>query len=182
MRRGTLLSRVDRPRCCARRGPARQDRRASVIGQVPGFGNRRVRGAFTVADAWRERWRPASVRVFNRARLHAEDLRAGGRRARRKYDVELFVETLDSLEDQYDLLADLEAKQMVDVLVAQLDVLGLDRVKEMVPWMLRNAEGQNSPASSARNAIRSPRGFIAGCGKLRTRRASRGTETLPMGL
>ena len=64
---------------------------------------------------------------------------AGGRR--RKYDVELFVETLDSLEDQYDLLADLEAKQMVDVLVAHLDVLGLDKVKELVPWMLRNAEG-----------------------------------------
>ena len=29
-------------------------------------------------------------------------------------------------------LADLEAKQMVDVLVAHLDVLGLDRVKELL--------------------------------------------------
>ena len=85
--------------------------------------------------------RPA-VRVLNRARLHAEDLRVGGRRARRKFDVELFVETLESLQDQYDLVADLETKQKVDLIVAQLDVLGLDRVKEMLPFMLRNAEGQ----------------------------------------
>ena len=98
--------------------------------------------------------RPA-VRVLNRARLHAEDLRVGGRRARRKYDVELFVETLDSLEDQYDLLADLEAKQMVDVLVAHLEVLGLDKVKELVPWMLRNAEGHelSSEFGQKRNTI-----------------------------
>ncbi len=53
--------------------------------------------------------RPA-VRVLNRARLHAEDLRVGGRRARRKFDVELFVETLESLQDQYDLVADLESE------------------------------------------------------------------------
>jgi hypothetical protein len=85
--------------------------------------------------------RPA-VRVLNRARLHAEDLRVGGRRARRKFDVELFVETLESLQDQYDLVADLERKQRLDMIVAQLDVLGLDRVKEMLPFMLRNAEGQ----------------------------------------
>jgi hypothetical protein len=30
---------------------------------------------------------------------------------------------------------------MVHVLVAHLEVLGLDKVKELVPWMLRNAEG-----------------------------------------
>jgi hypothetical protein len=84
--------------------------------------------------------RPA-IKVLNRARFHAEDLRVGGRRARRKLDVELFVETLDSLEDQYDLVADLEAKEMVDIIVAHVDVLGLDRVKEMVPWMLLNADG-----------------------------------------
>jgi hypothetical protein len=85
--------------------------------------------------------RPA-VKVLNRARWHAQDLRVGGRRARRKFDVELFVETLESLEDQYDLVADLETKQMVDIMVAHLEVLGLDLVKEMVPFMLRNAEGQ----------------------------------------
>lgn len=84
--------------------------------------------------------RPA-VNVLNRARLHAVDLRAGGRRARRKLDVELFVETLDSLQDQYDLAAALEAKEMLDKIVEQLDLLGLERVKELLPLMLRNAEG-----------------------------------------
>jgi predicted ABC-class ATPase len=98
--------------------------------------------------------RPA-VRVLNRARLHAEDLRVGGRRARRKFDVELFVETLESLEDHYDLVAALEAKEMVDIMVAQLDVLGLDRVKELVPYMLRNAEGHElaSEFGQKRNTI-----------------------------
>jgi len=85
--------------------------------------------------------RPA-VKVLNRARLHAVDLRAGGRRARRKLDVELFVETLDALQDQYDFAAALETEQIVDILVAQLGVLGLDRVKEFVPFMLRNADGR----------------------------------------
>ncbi len=98
--------------------------------------------------------RPA-INVLNRARLHAIDLRAGGRRARRKLDVELFVETLDSLEDQYDLLSDLESKQMLDRIVEQLDVLGLDKVKELVPLMLRNAEGHEltSQFGQKRNTI-----------------------------
>jgi len=87
-----------------------------------------------------------TVRVLNSARLRAVDLRAGGRRARRRLDVELFVETLDAIEDQYDLVAALEADEMVDKIVAQLGVLGLDRVKEMLPFMLRNAEGEELTA------------------------------------
>ena len=82
-----------------------------------GLRKSRLRGAFAVAQVAEDVGDRPAIRVLNRARLHAEDLRVGGRRARRKYD-ELFVETLDSLEDQYDLLADVEAKQMVDVLVA----------------------------------------------------------------
>ena len=81
-------------------------------------------------------------RVLNRAKWHAIDLRVGGRRARRMLDVELFAETLDQIEDQYDFVAALEKNEMVDKIVAQLDVLGLDRVHEMVPWMLRDAVGQ----------------------------------------
>jgi hypothetical protein len=96
-----------------------------------------------------------TIRVLNRARWYAEDLRAGGRRARRKLDVELFVETLDSLQDQYDIVADLEAKEMVDKIVSQLDALGMDRVKELVPWMLRNSEGHEltSRFGQKRNTI-----------------------------
>lgn len=84
--------------------------------------------------------RPA-IKVLNRARYHAEDLRVGGRRARRNLDVELFVGTLDSLQDQFDIAAAFEAEEMLDRIVDQLDVLGLDHVKELLPWMLRNAEG-----------------------------------------
>ena len=82
-----------------------------------------------------------TVKVLNRARLYAVDLRAGGRRSRRKLDVELFVETLESLQDQYDIAAHLEAKDTLDRIIKQLEVLGLDRVKELLPWMLQNAEG-----------------------------------------
>jgi hypothetical protein len=82
-----------------------------------------------------------TVKVLNRARLHAVDLRAGGRRARRKLDVELFIETLDSLEDQYDLVADFERRETLDRIIEQLDILGMDEVKALLPWMLRNAEG-----------------------------------------
>jgi hypothetical protein len=82
-----------------------------------------------------------TVKVLNRARLYAVDLRAGGRRSRRKLDVELFVETLESLQDQYDIAAHLEAKDTLDRIIKQLELLGLDRVKELLPWMLQNAEG-----------------------------------------
>jgi DNA-directed RNA polymerase specialized sigma24 family protein len=82
-----------------------------------------------------------TVKVLNRARYHAVDLRSGGRRYRRKLDVELFSETLDSLEDQYDFAAALEARDTLDRIMAEVDRLGLERVKEILPYMLRNAEG-----------------------------------------
>ncbi len=82
-----------------------------------------------------------TVMVLNRARLFAVDQRAGGRRTRRRLDVELFTETLDALEDQYDFVADLAARDTLDKIVEQLDLLGLHHVKEILPLMLRNAEG-----------------------------------------
>jgi hypothetical protein len=82
-----------------------------------------------------------TVKVLNRARLYAVDQRPGGRRARRKLDLELFVETLDALEDQFDLAAFCEAKVTLDKIVEQLEPLGLDRVKEFLPWMLVNTDG-----------------------------------------
>jgi hypothetical protein len=79
--------------------------------------------------------------VLNRARLFAVDQRAGGRRNRRRLDVELFTETLEALEDQYDFAAHLAARDTLDKIVEQLDLLGLQHVKEILPLMLRNAEG-----------------------------------------
>lgn len=83
-----------------------------------------------------------TVQVLNRARRHAEDLKFGGRRYRRMLDVELFDKTLLALEDQYNFAQHLEAKDMLDVILEQVDALGLERVKELLPQMLRNAEGQ----------------------------------------
>jgi len=96
-----------------------------------------------------------SLRVLSSAKWHALDLRLGGRRARRTIEVELFQETLDALDDQYDFAAHLEACQTLDVLVEQLDLLGLERVRELVPVMLRNPEGKELTArfGQKRNTI-----------------------------
>jgi hypothetical protein len=83
-----------------------------------------------------------SLRILKRAHWFAEDLRVGGRRARRKADVELFATTLDGLQDQYDLVAQLEAKEILDRLMEQLKKLGLDDVREMVPMMLRDCDAE----------------------------------------
>jgi hypothetical protein len=81
------------------------------------------------------------VKVLNRARQHAEDLRVGGRRARRHLDVELFSKTVESLEERYDFAAALEAADTLDKIIAEVDRLGLDRVKEVIPLVLRDVPG-----------------------------------------
>ena len=81
-----------------------------------------------------------SLRVLKRAHWYAEDLRAGGRRARRKTEVELFAAKLETLQDQFDLISDLEAKDTLDRLMEELDRQGLDDIREMVPMMLRDCE------------------------------------------
>jgi hypothetical protein len=82
-----------------------------------------------------------TVQVLNSARLYAVDQRVGGRRYRRSLDVELFPETLEALEDQYDLASDIAACETLDKIVAQVEILKLNRVKEILPFMLRNADG-----------------------------------------
>jgi hypothetical protein len=86
------------------------------------------------------------VLVLNRARNHALDLRDGGRRNRRKLDVELFPETLEGLEERYHFAAHFEAKQALNRMVEELDELGLERVKELIPFMLLNADGRELSA------------------------------------
>src|ERR1039457_5743667 len=81
-----------------------------------------------------------SLRVLKRAHWYAEDLRVGGRRARRKTEVELFGATLETLHDQFDLISHLEAKDTLDRLMEELDRKGLDDIREMVPMMLRDCE------------------------------------------
>jgi hypothetical protein len=79
-----------------------------------------------------------SLRVLKRAHWYAEDLRAGGRRARRKTEVELFTAKLETLQDQFNLVSQLEAKDTLDRLMKELDRQGLHDVREMVPMMLRD--------------------------------------------
>ncbi len=82
------------------------------------------------------------LRVLRFAHWYAEDLRAGGRRARRRLDFELFASTLESLEDQADMVRELEAKHTLDRLMAQLERMGLEDVREMVPMMLLDCDAE----------------------------------------
>jgi len=101
---------------------------------------------FAVHSIWRKDHQTfgdaPSLRVLKTAHSFAEDLRVGGRRVRRRADVELFTTTLDALQDQVDLAAHLEAKDTLDRLVDQLELLGMDDIREMVPMMLRDCEAK----------------------------------------
>ena len=81
-----------------------------------------------------------SLRVLKRAHWYAEDLRAGGRRARRKTEVELFTAKLETLQDQFDLVSDVVAKDTLDRLMEELKRQGLHDIREMVPMMLRDCD------------------------------------------
>ena len=61
----------------------------------------------------------------------------GGRRARTGFDVELFVETVEQLSDEYDLIAAMEERDALDKLVAKAIELGMTDAAAMVPMMLR---------------------------------------------
>ena len=82
------------------------------------------------------------LRILKHARWHAEDLRVGGRRARRKADVELFATTVDALQDQFDLAMDLENRETLDQLTQELERQGMHDILEMVPFMLRDANAE----------------------------------------
>jgi hypothetical protein len=82
------------------------------------------------------------LRIVNHARWHAEDLRVGGRRARRKADVELFATTVDALQDEFDLAAEFENRETLDRLTKELERQGMHDVLEMVPMMLRDADAE----------------------------------------
>ena len=93
--------------------------------------------------------------ILNRAHSFAKDLRVGGRRARRRTDVELFTTTLQALQSRFDFAAQLEAKDTLDRLMKELDRLGLNDVREMVPMMLweRDADELIRRFGKSRNTI-----------------------------
>ena len=95
------------------------------------------------------------LRVLKTAHWYAEDLRVGGRRYRRSMDVELFESTLESLQDQADMVKELEDRDTVDKLMVQLARMGLDEVRQMVPMMLRDCDADEFRAKfgKSRNTI-----------------------------
>ena len=107
------------------------------------------------------------IKVLNRARLHAVDLRAGGRRSRRQLDVESFAETLEALEDKTDFAAALEARDTLNRIMEEVERLGMQRVKELLPLMLHNAEGHELSVCSVKSGTRSRNASIVVCGRRR---------------
>jgi hypothetical protein len=81
--------------------------------------------------------------ILRRAQRFAEDSRVGGRRARRRTDVELFETTIDSLQDQFDLAAHYEATDTLDQLLDQLERLGMYEIRAMVPMILRGCSTED---------------------------------------
>jgi hypothetical protein len=96
-----------------------------------------------------------SLRVLKRAHWYAEDLRVGGRRARRKTEVELLATKLETLQDRFDLVSDLVAKDTLDRLMEELDRQGLHDIREMVPMMLRDCDAREfvSRFQKSRNTL-----------------------------
>ena len=96
-----------------------------------------------------------TLRVLKQAHWYAEDLRVGGRRVRRKTEVELFTETLETLEDQFDLVSRLVVTDTLDRLMEELDRQGMHDIREMVPMMLRECDAREfvSKFGKSRNTL-----------------------------
>ena len=94
-------------------------------------------------------------RVLKRAHWYAEDLRVGGRRARRKTEVELFYRTMEAVEDHFDLENMVAAQDTLDRLVDQLTELGMEDVRAMVPMILLecDADEYQRQFKKSRNAV-----------------------------
>jgi hypothetical protein len=99
---------------------------------------------YAVHSVWRahrtDLGKEPSHRILKRAHWYAEDVRVGGRRVRRKTDVELFASTVESLQDQFDLVADFENRQIVGRLIEELERQGMHDIRDMVSMVLRDAE------------------------------------------
>jgi hypothetical protein len=96
-----------------------------------------------------------STRILKRAHWYAEDLRVGGRRARRGTEVELFVQTMEAVEDRFDLETLVAAQDTLDRLVDQLTELGMEDIRAMVPMMLLECDAREYKHrfSKSRNAV-----------------------------
>jgi len=83
-----------------------------------------------------------SHRVLNHARWYAADLRVGGRRARRRADVELIRARMQAYPAQDDLIADLLARDTLQRLMEAVDRCGSPEFREMAEMMVRNCASE----------------------------------------
>jgi hypothetical protein len=77
-----------------------------------------------------------SRRVLRHARSYAADLRVGGRRARRRAEVELLAATLENLRERRDPATDLLATDIVDRLFRALEREGLQDIRTLALMMM----------------------------------------------
>jgi hypothetical protein len=97
-----------------------------------------------------------SLKLLSCARWHAQDLRVGSRRARRKTDVPLFFDFREEVEpDEFDLASAIAAQDTLDRLVEQLNEMEMYDVRDMIPMMLRDCDSQeyNQRFKKSRNAV-----------------------------
>lgn len=80
--------------------------------------------------------------VVNSAYYHAATLACGGWRRARGLEVDMFAETIDFLQDGYDMVSDLENKDKLERLIAQAEALGMEEAVAMVPMMLRGCRAE----------------------------------------
>jgi len=97
-----------------------------------------------------------SLQVLSHARWHAQDLRAGSRRARRKTDVPLYFDFREEVvPDEFDLASAVAAEETLDRLVDQLTEMEMFEVRDMIPMMLRDCDSYeyNHRFKKSRNAV-----------------------------
>jgi len=80
--------------------------------------------------------------VVNSAYYHAATLADGGWRRARGLELDIFTETIDFLQDGYDMVAYLETKDKLDRLIAQAEALGMEEAVAMVPMLLRGCHAE----------------------------------------
>jgi len=97
-----------------------------------------------------------SHQVLSHARWHAQDLRAGSRRARRKTEVPLYYDFREEVvPDEFDLARAVAAQDTLDRLVDQLTEMQMYDVRDMIPMMLRDCDSReyNQRFKKSRNAV-----------------------------
>lgn len=98
----------------------------------------------TVHDLWRvhgeQLGREPGRQVYVNARWKALDKRAGGRRARKGFELSLLEEALENLAERHDFAMTYERREYCELIEARLRDLGLNDVSQMLRMILQDYE------------------------------------------